>query len=138
VCRIISSSSRILYAFQELIRFTFIAFSGNSPIGIAALYRHGEGTDVGELLQVWVSPEYRSHGVAIDIINTVFQWAGENGFRTIVATIAKGNAKALRFYQKYGFKLANEASLAGSGDSVVLMKKVKVEQIHTLDELRSH
>ncbi len=107
-------------------RSTFIAFSGDSPIGIAALYRNGEGTDEGELLQVWVSPEYRSQGVAIDLVNAVFQWAGENDFRTIVATVTKGNARALRFYQKYGFKPANRASLDGPDDSVVLMKEVEL------------
>ena len=107
-------------------RSTFIAFSGDSPIGIAALYRNGEGTDVGELLQVWVSPEYRSQGAAIDLMDAVFQWAGENDLRTVVATVAKGNARALRFYRKYGFKPANRASLDGPDDSVVLMKEVEL------------
>jgi RimJ/RimL family protein N-acetyltransferase len=106
-------------------RSTFFAFSGDSPIGIAALYRHGEGTDVGELLQVWVSPEYRGQGVAIKIMDAVFQWAGENGFRTVVATITKGNARTQRFYRKYGFKPASEVPLDGSDDPVVLVKNVE-------------
>jgi hypothetical protein len=33
-------------------RATFIAFSGDSPIGIAAFYRDKERMDVGEVLQV--------------------------------------------------------------------------------------
>ena len=49
-------------------RATFIAFSGDSPLGIAALYRDMERMDVGEVLQVWVAPEYRSKGVAADIM----------------------------------------------------------------------
>lgn len=81
-------------------RSTFIAFSGDSPIGIAALYRDKERMDVGEVLQVWVSPEYRSKGVAIDIMDAVFRWAGENGFRMVLATVAKGNERAMRFYRK--------------------------------------
>jgi ribosomal protein S18 acetylase RimI-like enzyme len=105
-------------------RSTFIAFSGDSPIGIAALYRKGEGTDAGELLQVWVSPECRSQGVAIDLMNAVFQWAGENGFQTVVATVAKGNVQALKFYRKYGFKPENRAPLDGPDDPVVLVKEV--------------
>jgi RimJ/RimL family protein N-acetyltransferase len=114
-------------------RSTFFAFSGGSPIGIAALYRNGEGTDIGDLLQVWVYPEYRGQGVAIDIMDVVFQWAGENGFRTVVATITKGNARAQRFYQNYGFKPASEASLDGPDAPVVLVKEVG--QMYTPDAL---
>jgi len=93
-------------------RSTFIAFSDDSPIGIAALYRTEEN-DVGELLQMWVSPEYRGKRVARDLMVAVFQWATANGFRAVVATIAKGKVRALRFYQKHGFKPESEASLDG-------------------------
>jgi ribosomal protein S18 acetylase RimI-like enzyme len=115
-------------------RSTFIAFSDNSQIGIAALYRNPEETDVGEVLQVWVAPEYRSRGVAFDLLDAVFQWAGENGFRIITATITKGNTRALKFYRKYGFDLVDGASLDGP-DDLVLMKEVKVEQSYAPDAL---
>jgi ribosomal protein S18 acetylase RimI-like enzyme len=100
-------------------RATFIAFSGDSPIGIAALYRDKETIDIGEVFQVWVSPEYRSKGVAVDIMDAVFRWAGENGFRAIRATITKGNERALRFYRKYGFNVLNGTSFEGP-DPVVI------------------
>jgi GNAT superfamily N-acetyltransferase len=105
-------------------RATFIAFSGDLPIGIAALYRDKERMDVGEVLQVWVAPEYRSKGVALNIMDTAFQWAGENGFRTILATITKGNMRALRFYRKYGFHLADGASFDGPEDLILMKEKV--------------
>jgi RimJ/RimL family protein N-acetyltransferase len=108
-------------------RSTFVAFSDASPIGIAALYRIEEENDVGELLQMWVSPEYRGKGVARDVMDAVFQWASANGFRSVVATIAKGNVRALRFYQKYGFKPESETSLDGPDNPAVLMKVIDVE-----------
>ena len=40
-------------------RATFIAFSDDMPIGMAALYRREDKADVGELLQVWIGSEYR-------------------------------------------------------------------------------
>jgi len=104
-------------------RCTFIAFSDDSPIGIAALYRTEEN-DVGELLQVWVSPEHRGKGVARDLMDAVFQWASANGFRTAVATIGKGNMRARRFYQQYGFKPESEASLDGADNPSVLVKAI--------------
>jgi len=116
-------------------RSTFIAFSDDSPIGTAALYRIGEGNDVGELLQVWVSPEYRGKRVARALMNAVFQWASANGYRAVVATIAKGNTRALRFYQKYGFRPEGEASLDGPDDPGVLVKVIDVEREHAPDAL---
>lgn len=115
-------------------RSTFIAFSGDSPIGIAALYRHSEGTDVGEVLQVWVAPEYRNSGVASNLIDAVFRWAVANGFHLVIATINKENKRALEFYRKYGFNLTDDASLDGS-DDFVLMKEVAVKQSHAPNTL---
>jgi len=108
-------------------RCTFIAFYDDSPIGIAALYRTEEENDVGELLQVWVSPEHRGKGVARDLMDAVFQWASANGFRTVVATIGKGNVRAQRFYQKYGFKPESEALLDGPDNLGVLVKLIDIE-----------
>jgi len=101
-------------------RATFIAFVGESPIGIAALYRRPDSSEVGELLQVWVDPEYRHTEVAGHLMDAVFQWAGDHGFRSILATITEGNARALAFYRKYGFAVAGDASSPGEG---ILLKK---------------
>ena len=107
-------------------RATFIAFSDDLPIGIAALYRDKDRMDVGEVLQVWVAPEFRSKGVAQKILDAVFQWAGENRFRTILATITKGNERARQFYRKYGFKDLDRAAIDNAGDWV-LLKTVNVK-----------
>ena len=104
-------------------RATFIAFSGNSPIGIAALYRDNVRRDTGEVLQVWVSPEHRGKGVAVSIMDAVFRWARDNGFRKVLATITEGNARALRFYQKYGFRLVHETS--PDGPENLLIKEIE-------------
>jgi RimJ/RimL family protein N-acetyltransferase len=104
-------------------RATFIAFSDDTPIGIAALYRIPDRADVGELLQVWVDPGYRGTQVTWDLMAAVFKWASDNDFRTIIAVITGGNERALKFYRKYGFDLAGEALQGGSGD-VVLVREV--------------
>ena len=115
-------------------RATFIAFSGDSPIGIAALYRDEDRMDVGQVLQVWVAPEYRSKGVALGLMDAIFQWAKENGFRKIVATITKGNTRALRFYQKCGFRPVDCASLDGPDDPT-MMKEIEVERRTTRNRI---
>jgi len=105
-------------------RATFIAFLDDSPIGIAALYRDKERTDTGEVLQVWVSPEYRGTGVAVSLMDALFRWARESGFRRVLTAVTQGNDRALKFYRKYGFKLARETS--SDGPENVLVEEIEV------------
>ncbi len=107
-------------------RATFIAFTAASPIGIAALYRDPASMDTGEVLQVWVSPKHRGKGVAVYMMDAICRWAGENGFRRVLATVTQGNARALRFYRKYGFRLVREGSV--DGPETLLIKELEVEQ----------
>jgi len=106
-------------------RSTFIAFSDELPIGIAALYRAEEGADTGLLLQVWVAPEYRSKGVAVDLLHALFQWARQNGFRAVVARVAKDNARALTLYRNYGFGPSQQPFPGGPAEAVILTKAVE-------------
>ncbi len=104
-------------------RATFIVFSEDMPIGMAALYRREDQVDVGELLQVWISPEYRGTSVAADLMDAILQWAKENHFRQVLAGAPKVNARALKFYTKYGFSIVDESS-ANDPDGVYLVMEV--------------
>lgn len=104
-------------------RATFIVFSNDLPVGMAALYRDEDKVDVGELLQVWVRPEYRGTRVVWDLMDEIFKWAGENRFHRIIAGVTKGNARALKFYINYGFSITDE-SITNNADGVYLVKDV--------------
>jgi len=104
-------------------RATFITFSDDAPVGIAALYRVENQTSVGAMLQVWVAPEHRGTGVARDLIDAIFEWAGENNFRMILSRIRDGNIRAQKFYTKYGFSNSDEFS-SSDFDGVCLAKEV--------------
>jgi RimJ/RimL family protein N-acetyltransferase len=100
-------------------RATFLLFSEDAPIGIAALYRVVNNLDTGEVIQVWVSPVYRGTGAAEILMEAVFRWARENGFRRVLAGINQGNVRALRFYQRLGFSLVQETKEDGTGSFLV-------------------
>jgi ribosomal protein S18 acetylase RimI-like enzyme len=103
-------------------RCTFLAFSNKSPVGIAAIYRNGIHKEVGELVQVWISPEFRGSGVACSLMETVLRWCEESGIRKIFAKINLGNDRALKFYRKFGFDFT--PSTAGSfPSSLVLVRE---------------
>jgi GNAT superfamily N-acetyltransferase len=104
-------------------RATFTAFSENLPVGMAALYRREDKVDVGELLQVWVTPEHRGTGISWDLMDTIFKWARENSFCRIIAGVKKVNVRALKFYRKYGFSIFEETS-ANNPNGVYLVKAV--------------
>jgi RimJ/RimL family protein N-acetyltransferase len=104
-------------------RATFIAFSDDEPIGIAALYRLEDQAEVGALLQVWVTPEHRGTGVAWELMDAIFEWAGENNFCTILSRVRDGNTRAYQFYIKYGFSISDEFA-SSDFDGVCLVKEV--------------
>ena len=66
--------------------------------------------------------------VASDLMDFIFKWAGASNFRRIIAGVTKGNARALKFYTKYGFSVVEEASPNESG-GVYLVKEVKREYL---------
>lgn len=101
-------------------RATFIVYSEDVPVGMAALYRLEDNVDTGELIQVWVSPKYRGTTVIINLMDTIFKWARENNFREVIAGVNKANSRALKFYIKYGFSTLEETS-----EGVYLAKAVK-------------
>ena len=99
-------------------RATFVTLE-DQPVGLAALYRDDNTTDVGELIQMWVAPEARGGTVASDLLREVFQWASANSFAFVKAEVMKSNTRALRFYEKFGFSL----SAANHTPSSVLLTK---------------
>ena len=84
-------------------RATFIVFDGR-PIGLAAIYRDAGNPSIGELLQMWIAPSYRGTAVATDLLDHLFCWATRHSFSSIRAEVTQGNVRALRCYEKYGFR----------------------------------
>jgi GNAT superfamily N-acetyltransferase len=105
-------------------RATLLAFVDDRPAGLAALYRLDSPADVGELVQVWVPPEFRRQGVAVALMDNIFIWATKNNFRAIAAGIMADNAGAMNFYQNYGFTPETGIVLNCPGDAAVLIKDV--------------
>ncbi len=105
-------------------RATFLAFQDGQAAGLAAVYRLASPANVGELIQVWIPPEFRRKGVAIALLDYAVDWASRNKFRAVTAGIMAGNAGAMSFYQKYGFTPESGIVLNCPGDAAVLIKDV--------------
>jgi RimJ/RimL family protein N-acetyltransferase len=103
---------------------TFLVFSDDNPIGIAAIVRSQAQNDIGELMQVWVSPDHRGSRAAWDLMDAVFFWAKEHGFRRIIAGVTSVNARAITFYTRYGFSRMAVPAQSDS-DSLYLIKEIE-------------
>lgn len=103
---------------------TFLVFSDDRPIGIAAIFRSHGQIEMGELMQVWVSPDYRGSRVAWNLMDAIFGWAKENNFRRIIAGVTSVNPRAITFYTRYGFSRMADSAQSDS-DSVYLIKEVE-------------
>jgi len=104
-------------------RATFI-IAENRPVGLAALYRDGNDTKVGELIQMWVAPEKRGGTAASSLIDEIFLWAGDNNFSRVKAEVEISNSRAIQFYKKVGF-IESDDQASYSSSSILLTKDVE-------------
>ncbi|RFC48955.1 MAG: N-acetyltransferase, GNAT superfamily (includes histone acetyltransferase HPA2) [Verrucomicrobia bacterium] len=96
-------------------RATFVTIV-DRPVGVVSLYL--DEVEVGELLQMWVAPEVRGGAVAGELLMAVLGWAEGNGFAVVRTEVIGKNARALRFYEKFGFALCSGD--CGGGGSQLL------------------
>lgn len=90
---------------------TVLALSGSIVVGIAALYQQDDGNcKSGEIIQMWVDPEYRDQRLGSQIVEHLLLWARMEGYTEILATIHVENAVVVNFYEKLGFELDQTAT----------------------------
>ena len=92
-----------------------------------ALYRDKMQNEVGDLLQVWVSLGFRGSEVARELLVTTIRWCEENGIQRILATLTRGNDRALKFYGEHGFVSTHLTSCVARSEDIVLVRSINVE-----------
>jgi ribosomal protein S18 acetylase RimI-like enzyme len=55
------------------------------------------------LVGMWVAPELRGTGIAIDLVAHVLDWARDHRRVRVVLSVEPGNGRAARLYEKCGF-----------------------------------
>ena len=81
-----------------------VAKDGDRVIGFVGYGDHGaEDPDTGEVFALYVLPEYQGTGVGRQLMDAALVQLA--AFPRIVLWVVKGNARAIRFYEKCGFHL---------------------------------
>jgi ribosomal protein S18 acetylase RimI-like enzyme len=80
------------------------AYDGDELVGLAL----AEALAWNETLSIWefhVAPEHRGQGIGSRLMAAVTEMARDHGLRAIVCETQNGNAPAIRFYRRQGFRL---------------------------------
>lgn len=90
-----------------------VAKEGERVIGFVGFGNHGpEEPDMGEVFALYVLPEYHGTGVGRQLMDAALEKLAS--YPHICLWLVKGNARALRFYEKCGFHLTGEEKFTAS------------------------
>lgn len=71
----------------------------------SAIFRHRSWI---ELVAIYVVPDFHGNGVAEGLVDGLAAWAREKGQDAIQAFVTASNVRALRFYEKQGFRVSQK------------------------------
>ena len=101
-----------------------VAKEGDRVIGFVGYGGHGpEEPDMGEVFALYVLPEYHGTGVGRQLMDAALEKLA--AYPKICLWAVKGNGRAVRFYEKNGFRLTGEEKTVSSisADGVRMVKE---------------
>ena len=116
------SEQTIEDAFKTGTRF-FVAQKNNSVLGYVGI---SAILDEGYITNVAVFPEARQQGVASALLNSLFEFAKENGLSFISLEVRESNNPAISLYNKFGFKTEGKRKnfySAPQEDALIMTKR---------------
>lgn len=81
-----------------------------SILGLIAFYCNDAVNKTGYITQIAVKSTNQSRGIGKRLMNASYSICKENGMRKIKLEVRKSNIKAIKFYEKEGFKGCEDAS----------------------------
>lgn len=84
--------------------------------------RNEENAEVGEIFSIYVLPEYWGKGVGPELMKNALDHLTEHG--RIEVTVLKENGRAIRFYEKCGFRRDGTEGTVSMGEPVTVIRMV--------------
>lgn len=84
----------------------YLAYVNNTPIGMISLNLSpkNENKDVGEVISLYIIPEYQRQGFGSEIMNFAINSLKHHGKKSIFLWVMNINLNAINFYKNYGYK----------------------------------
>lgn len=89
---------------------TFECWKNTKLIGLIAAYFNDFETNTGFITNVSVIKEYQGNSIASKLLSNTINYAKENKFNKILLEVYKTNNKAIKLYEKYGFKMIKQSN----------------------------
>jgi RimJ/RimL family protein N-acetyltransferase len=100
-----------------------VGFYEGEPIGLIGVTRDKEtAADACYLEYMWVAPEHRRHGIALQMIKVILDRLAEAGVRTVLLWVLDGNEVAIGVYERSGFVRTNHCQPARPGRTEELLR----------------
>lgn len=82
------------------INYTLVARDGEKIVGYGRAVR---GDEHNEIVTLYILPEWQGNGIGTMLLQHLLDWLGAD--QDVVLGVVPYNEKAIRFYEKFGFKL---------------------------------
>ena len=107
----------------DAIKNAVVAYDDKTAVGCGAFKRFDD--ESVEIKRMYVSPENRGRGVAVEILKELETWAAELNFKRAVLETGKKQPEAVRLYEKSGYELfPNYGQYEGLENSVCMKKSL--------------
>jgi ribosomal protein S18 acetylase RimI-like enzyme len=83
---------------------TLLWSDADEPLGLVAGMRDDTDTRIAHLMAMWVHPSFRGCGAADELVTALVAWARTEGFALLRLNVMRDNPRAVRFYQRCGFR----------------------------------
>ncbi len=105
----------------DALKNVVVAYIDNGSVGCGAFKRYSVNTV--EIKRMYVKPEHRGKGIAVDILAELEKWAIELNFSSFILETGKKQPEAIRLYEKSGYNLIpNYDQYVGIENSVCMKK----------------
>jgi GNAT superfamily N-acetyltransferase len=92
---------------------TFVAVVAACLVGTICIGQSVTYSGVAEIINVWVHPDLRGHGIGEAQITRALDWAKRNGMHQVLLKVNEGCEDAQRLYGRRGFKYLPKSALTG-------------------------
>jgi putative acetyltransferase len=107
----------------ESINNVVVAYINNEPAGCGSFKEFDNNTI--EIKRMFVKPEHRGTGLAIQILRELEKWGMEFGYKFSILETGIKQVEAIRFYHKNGYKQTdNFGQYIGNSNSVCFNKEL--------------
>ncbi len=105
----------------DLIKNVVIASENSEAVGCGAFKKYGK--DTVEIKRMFVKPENRGKGIAVELLNELEKWANEENYAFAILETGYNQPEAIRLYQKSGYEVIPNYGQYEGVDNSVCMKK---------------